>query len=627
MKKESAHSRLYLSLFMRVTPFAVAVFLVIGYIVVTRTTESVSARVRVHHAAQHHQAELILKRNLETLQDSARVLAGNDLVINGLIDLESQSQYLPIFFRSLRIPGPGQAQISLVDYRGRPIISNQDVAPTYAMEPFWEAISSGREYFELSAERLLFAVPVKYHGAAEGAVVVEFSALQYALIFNIGVGTDAVVISGTNGLPLFSYPASRDFSSENLFWQRTTLAGYGGVSIQTGTIKENAMGPIESIENFLVIAICLNILALLATLSLTAQIVTKPVVNLTMAIQEIANSGELSRRVEQAGPRELREISKVFNRLIAQLQKTMISRKELQAKVRERTLEIEQMHGQMVMQEKMASVGQLAAGIAHELNNPINFVRTNFATLTENFADIEAIFRDYRRLVDDYESRFDSPAKLTAIRAKETTLQLDYILDDIPDLFDESERGFERIARIIQSMRDFSHVDRTGDLSLFNINQGIEDTLVIARNVYKYHSEIQMDLGDLPEIACLPEQLNQVFLNLIVNSAQAIEAQSGTTKGVIAIRTWQADNHVCCTITDNGPGIPEKIRSRIYEPFFTTKEPGKGTGLGLSISYDIIVHKHWGKLTVDCPRTGGTVFTLRIPMDLQNPGGPNENIA
>jgi two-component system, NtrC family, sensor kinase len=271
----------------------------------------------------------------------------------------------------------------------------------------------------------------------------------------------------------------------------------------------------------------------------------------------------------------------------------------------------------LVQSEKMSSLGALAAGIAHELNNPINFVRTNFSSLTESFTDLEAVFKDYRRLADGYDARNDLSKALTAVREKEKHLQIDYILEDIPALFQESERGFERIAHIIQSMRDFSHVDRTGDFSSFNLNKGIADTLVITRNVYKYHSEIQTDLGPLPEIHCLPEQLNQVFLNLIVNSAQAVESKPRAAKGVIAIRTWQEEKHVCCEIADNGPGIPEEIRNRIFEPFFTTKAPGRGTGLGLSISYDIIVHKHKGQISVDCPEAGGTIFTLRIPMNLQ----------
>jgi len=289
----------------------------------------------------------------------------------------------------------------------------------------------------------------------------------------------------------------------------------------------------------------------------------------------------------------------------------------LELRIKERAREIEQLHSQMVMQEKMASVGQLAAGIAHELNNPINFVRTNFATLTENFTDLTKVLEAYRGFVDDYDTRYDTAERVSAIRAKEQSLQIDYLLEDIPALFRESERGFERIARIIQSMRDFSHIDHTGNLTFYNLNKGIEDTLVIAKNLYKYNADVQTDLGDLPEVPCLPEQINQVLLNLVVNGAQAIAENLEGAKGLICIRTWHEGNQVCCRIADNGPGIPSAIRSRIFEPFFTTKAPGKGTGLGLSISYDIIVHKHQGKLVVDCPEIGGTVFTISLPMERQ----------
>ncbi len=296
----------------------------------------------------------------------------------------------------------------------------------------------------------------------------------------------------------------------------------------------------------------------------------------------------------------------------------------LEERIRERTRDVEHLHSQMLLQEKMASVGQLAAGIAHELNNPINFVRTNFATLTENFTDLSEVLGDYRRLGDGPRTCNDTATAIAAIRSKEERLQVGYILEDIPALFSESERGFERIASIIKSMREFSHVNHSGEMTPFNINKGIRDTLVITRHLYKYNADVQTDLGDLPDVLCLPGQINQVLLNLIVNSTHAIADIPGGGKGRISIRTWHEDGSILCRISDNGPGIPAEIRSRIFEPFFTTKPPGRGTGLGLSISYDIIVNKHRGSMVLDCPESGGTQFTITLPVENRTEAAADE---
>ena len=297
---------------------------------------------------------------------------------------------------------------------------------------------------------------------------------------------------------------------------------------------------------------------------------------------------------------------------------------ELEQRVEERTRELREAQSHLLMQEKMASVGQLAAGIAHELNNPINFVRTNFAALFNDFADIAAIIQTYRHFLTEQERSQGTSPETEHVRAMEKNLHIGMILDDIPDMFEESDRGFDRITKIIQSMRDFSHVDQHGRMIFYDINKGIEDTLVIARNVYKYDADIVLDLGKLSEIKCFPEQMNQVFLNLVVNSAQAISSMKRAGRGVITIKTWQKNGYTFCSVADNGPGIPADIRSRIFEPFYTTKVAGQGTGLGLSISYDIIVSKHRGSIEVSCPEEGGTVFTMCLPNDLPADGEENE---
>jgi len=300
------------------------------------------------------------------------------------------------------------------------------------------------------------------------------------------------------------------------------------------------------------------------------------------------------------------------------------AKEHLEEKVTERTMELQEMHSAMIVQEKMATVGLLAAGIAHELNNPINFVRTNFAALNDYFRDLSRVLSRYREWAAAAPGA-DSGEALAAIHQLEKELRLDLLMEDIPVLFAESEQGFHRIGKIIQSMRNFSRVDRSGELSWCDINSGIEDTLVIARNEYKYHVDITKKLESATEIHCHPEQLNQVFLNLIVNSAQAIADNSEQQEpGKIQISTWDEPNQVVCEIRDNGPGIPAGIRERIFDPFFTTKDPGKGTGLGLSISYDIVVHRHHGELQVESPADGGTIFRLRLPVDTLTEGESDE---
>lgn len=297
-------------------------------------------------------------------------------------------------------------------------------------------------------------------------------------------------------------------------------------------------------------------------------------------------------------------------------QKLVELNQTLEERVNERTRELEITHQQMILQEKLASIGQLAAGLAHEINNPINFVRINFATLREDVNDLGQLIGEYRDLFKTVADEKPSDPAIARLKKLEEELDVDILMDELPVLFDESKRGFERVGTILSSMRNFSFRHALDQRVPFDLNQGIRDTLIIAQNEYRYYAEIETHLNELPPVPCNPEQISQVFLNLIVNCAHAIESQNREKKGRIVITTSYDQDTVWCTISDDGPGIPEEIRNRIFEPFFTTKEPGKGTGLGLSISYDIITNKHGGNLSVSCPPEGGSVFTIQLPLKI-----------
>ena len=276
---------------------------------------------------------------------------------------------------------------------------------------------------------------------------------------------------------------------------------------------------------------------------------------------------------------------------------------------------LKQTQAAVMQQEKLAAIGQLAAGIAHELNNPLGFVSSNFMTLMrylETLAKLHhmstAFFKDHGKTPREENSR-----KVDEINAFMAENDVDFIVSDMGDLVVESRQGIERMAAIVDNMRRFSHVDFAGKVTDLDLNEAIENTLVIAKNETKYAADIETLFADVPKIQCRGDEINQVLLNIIVNSAQAIAAQQRKEKGKMTIKTYTDGPFVCCDIADDGPGISAKNLARVFDPFFTTKPAGKGTGLGLNISYDIIVNKHKGALTVDSREGEGACFSIKLP--------------
>jgi two-component system, NtrC family, sensor kinase len=264
---------------------------------------------------------------------------------------------------------------------------------------------------------------------------------------------------------------------------------------------------------------------------------------------------------------------------------------------------------------KMELVGQLASGIAHEINNPLNFIQLNLVTQQEYFADFLSLLEGYRDMANRTALQSDGLAEeLLVLQRQEEKIEFDLIINDMQRLFEESQRGFDRIKKIVEGMKILSYRHDLDKKVLSDVNQGVLDALTMSRGEYRHIADIATILGEVPPVPCVMDQINQVLLNLIVNSSHAIQTQSRSGKGTICIRTWLHNGKVHCSVSDDGPGIPEKIRSHIFNPFFTTKNAGKGTGLGLSIAYDIIVNKHDGEIAVHCPPEGGAVFTFSIPV-------------
>lgn len=261
-----------------------------------------------------------------------------------------------------------------------------------------------------------------------------------------------------------------------------------------------------------------------------------------------------------------------------------------------------QAHSQLMHSEKMAAVGQLAAGVAHEINNPVGFVFSNLGTLA-------GYVRDLLRIVD----AIDDCASLDALRQLKAGIDYAYIRDDVEALIVESEDGIDRIKRIIAALKDFTH-QGDDEFREADINRGIETTLKVVNSELKYRAEVVTEFGDIPAVECIASQVNQVVMNLLVNAAHAMNGF-----GRIVVRTGLSGDNVWIEVEDNGCGMSKDLQARIFEPFFTTKPVGQGTGLGLALSYNI-VQKHNGRIDVDSESGRGTRFRVCLPVSQSRTG-------
>lgn len=265
---------------------------------------------------------------------------------------------------------------------------------------------------------------------------------------------------------------------------------------------------------------------------------------------------------------------------------------------------LQEMQQQLTQSEKMASVGQLAAGVAHEINNPIGYINSNLTSLKNYIDNLLALVAIYEKA----EATCANTEQLAQIKAFKQKIDLDYLKTDVLDLLEESHEGATRVKKIVQDLKDFSHLGGGDDWQWTNLHTGLESTLNIVNSEIKYKAKIVKEFGDLPEVKCLPHQLNQVFMNLLINAAHAIE-----NEGIITLRTGTENDRVWVEISDTGKGIAPEHQNKIFDPFFTTKPVGKGTGLGLSVSYTII-KKHQGEIQLTSQLGQGTTFRIILPI-------------
>ena len=382
-------------------------------------------------------------------------------------------------------------------------------------------------------------------------------------------------------------------------------------SIEIGISTENRDAVIASHLKKMIIQSLLIFLTLAVSLFIFfRKRITDPIHSLVDQAKNLS-TGNISDPIHVQASGELSQLSLALDNMRSRLKRSYdeitIQNQLLDQRVAERTKELSdtnqklvETHSQLLQSEKMAAIGQLSAGVAHEINNPIGFVTSNISILSDWFKTLV-------KIVQEYDNQTDSENLITAFQNIQTSNDFAYIEKEIPLLIKETQDGLNRVSTIVSDLKNFAHADDMVWLKS-DLSEVLSSTLNIVRNEVKYKANIVLNTDNAPLVECLPAQINQVFMNIIVNAAQAIEGM-----GTITITITNTDIWACVSIRDTGNGIPENDLNRVIEPFYTTKPVGQGTGLGLSISYEII-NTHHGRLEIESRVGEGTVFHIWLPL-------------
>ena len=375
----------------------------------------------------------------------------------------------------------------------------------------------------------------------------------------------------------------------------------------------------ENITVIIIVFAALLILSLLQFLvyqRFARRKIILPIKTIIRAFSDLQQGKVIAwKRLDVKSEDEIGELEMLFNSFI-DAREDITLQKKLERQLNEQNRELQEAlemlkstQLQMVQQERLAAIGQLAAGVAHEINNPLGYVSGNADMLRIYVQRYESILTQMHNLMNEQQSGSVCCAYLDKIWEES---KIDMMIADMPDLMNDITEGLKRIAAIVNGLRGFSRNNLVEGKSTYDLNEGIKTTLLVANNEIKYNCDVGLELGEIPPVFANGGQINQVLLNIIINACHAIRSKFSNEKGVITIKTYAQGDRVFCNICDNGCGMTEEVRSRIFEPFFTTKPVGQGTGLGLGIVYDIICKQHDGSVDVKSVLGEGTCFVFAL---------------
>ncbi|KGJ86541.1 ATP-binding protein [Colwellia psychrerythraea] len=557
--------------------------------------------------------EKIAKREINTINNNYHVLINHHLIL-----LKEQSQ-AALFVQALMQPKSNLGKIkdymagltllgqkydeTLLDFEGTTLHSTLESTLNYKKFPWLEDIFAQKESYSiqiLNIEGAFFwciAFPVLYNQQVEGVLVanIPLDTIHSGQIDSEMLdGLMIEVVKGSKTIATFGKQVIG--TKQTIQWQDV------GVSFNftvDEAYRNNAISNLViQLASYIVLAIVFT--TLLAYLYGYRYFV-KPILALSQLTSSLEKGNEHTALKENLRFTEFSGLFRQFNHMSEKVAERERALKESYEKLSNTIEELKQSESQLVQSEKMASIGVLAAGVAHEINNPIGFIRSNLEVLEDYFSDIEKYYHEFNETLASKEDK-ENHKKL----AKK--YELEFLFKDSPPLIKSSISGVDRVTEIVKSLKTFARIDQP-EKALVDINEGLSATLNMVHNELKYCCKMHIDLKALPKVHVFPGKLNQVFMNLLINAGQAI-----TGKGDIFVRSFIDESCVVIEIEDTGTGIDPENIAQIFTPFYTSKPVGEGTGLGLSISHQII-EQHDGKITVRSELGKGSCFSVFIPIN------------